>query len=219
MMMKYLISEMVGLTLSMALLLGTSIPVQAQVSTTASAGVAVDTPDEFVKKISNDILNQLKTDSAIKSGDITKINALVDAKVLPYVNLPRMTAQTMGRYWRTATPEQKQQMQEEFKTLLMRTYAGAFSQVKDQTLFVKPMRGNSDDKEVLVRTEIRGKGEPIQLDYRLEKDGASWKVYDFNVMGVWMGEQYRSSFSQEINAVGIDGLIAKLAERNKANRK
>ena len=119
----------------------------------------------------------------------------------------------------TLTPEQKQQMQDEFKTLLMRTYAGAFSQVKDQTLFVKPMRGNPDDKEVLVRTEIRGKGEPIQLDYRLEKDGASWKVYDFNVMGVWMGEQYRSSFSQEINAVGIDGLIAKLTERNKANRK
>ena len=217
--MKYLISAMVGLSLSTALLLGGSMPLQAQVSVTTAAGVAVDAPDEFVKKISNDILNQLKTDSAIKSGDISKINALVDAKVLPYVNLPRMTAQTMGRYWRTATPEQKQQMQEEFKTLLMRTYAGAFSQVKDQTLFVKPLRGNPEDKEVLVRTEIRGRGEPIQLDYRLEKDGASWKVYDFNVMGVWMGEQYRSSFSQEINAVGIDGLIAKLAERNKANRK
>ena len=116
--MKYLISEMVGLALSMALLLGTSIPVQAQASITTAAGIAVDGPDEFVKKISNDILNQIKTDSALKSGDITKINALVDAKVLPHVNLSRMTAQTMGRYWRTATPEQKLQMQEEFKTFL-----------------------------------------------------------------------------------------------------
>lgn len=204
---------------SLALALSGTLAVHAQTATQPSNEAVADTADEFVRRISNDILNQLKSDAAIKSGDIAKITALVDAKVLPYVNLQRMTAQTMGRFWRTATPEQKQRMQEEFKTLLMRTYAGAFSQVKDQTLFVKPMRNNPDDKEVLVRTEIRGKGEPIQLDYRLEKESGSWKVYDFNVMGVWMAEQYRTSFSQEINAIGIDGLISKLAEKNKANRK
>lgn len=213
-------SKLLNLILSIsASVLSCTLVAQAQTVTQPINIAVADAPDEFVRRISNDILNQLKLDAAIKSGDIAKITALVDAKVLPYVNLQRMTAQTMGRFWRTATPEQKQRMQEEFKTLLMRTYAGAFSQVKDQTLYVKPMRNNPDDKEVLVRTEIRGKGEPIQLDYRLEKESGSWKVYDFNVMGVWMAEQYRTSFSQEINAIGIDGLISKLAEKNKVNRK
>jgi phospholipid transport system substrate-binding protein len=215
-----ILSKLLNLILSIsALVLSCTLVAQAQTVTQPINIAVADAPDEFVRRISNDILNQLKSDAAIKSGDIAKITALVDAKVLPYVNLQRMTAQTMGRFWRTATPEQKQRMQEEFKTLLMRTYAGAFSQVKDQTLYVKPMRNNPDDTEVLVRTEIRGKGEPIQLDYRLEKESGSWKVYDFNVMGVWMAEQYRTSFSQEINAIGIDGLIYKLAEKNKVNRK
>ena len=209
--------------ISVLIFVASFLPAQAQtVSQTSGITAPVsptDAPDEFIKQISNEILNQIKNDSAIKSGDIVKISTLVDSKVLPHVNLSRMTAQTMGRFWRTATPDQKQRMQEEFKALLIRTYSGAFAQVKDQTLYVKPMRNNPDDKEVLVRTEIRGKGEPIPLDYRLEKESGSWKVYDFNVMGVWMAEQYRTSFSQEINAIGVDGLISKLAEKNKVNRK
>ena len=112
--------------------------------------------------------------------------------------------------------EQQKRLQEEFKTLLVRTYAGAFSQVKDQTVSLKPMRGGAEDNEVVVRTEVRGKSDPIQLDYRLEKSPAGWKIYDVNVMGVWLGETYRSSFAQEIGANGIDGLIAKLTDKNKA---
>ncbi len=97
----------------------------------------------------------------------------------------------------------------------MRTYAGALTQVKDQTVQLKPMRSTPADTEVVVRTEIKGRGEPIQLDYRMEKAGENWRIYDVNVLGIWLVEQYRNSFAQEINASGIDGLIAKLAERNK----
>ena len=98
----------------------------------------------------------------------------------------------------------------------MRTYSGALAQVKEQTVQLKPFRGKPEDQEVVVRTEVRGKGEPIQLDYRLEKRPDGWKIYDVNVLGVWLVENYRNSFAQEISAGGIDGLIARLAERNKA---
>jgi len=150
---------------------------------------------------------------------VAKVIALVDAKVLPYLNFERMTASAVGRFWRQATPEQKQKLQAEFKLLLVRTYAGALAQVKDQTVQLKPFRANATDAEVVVRTEVKGKGEPIQLDYRMEKAGDSWKIYDVNVLGIWLVDQYRSSFAQEINAGGIDALITKLADRNKAAAK
>ena len=127
-----------------------------------------------------------------------------------------MTSSAVGRYWRQATPEQQARLQEEFKTLLVRTYAGALTQVKDQSVELKPLRARPEDTEVLVRSEVKGKGEPIQLDYRVEKTGDSWKIYDVNVLGVWLVETYRASFAQEISASGIDGLITKLAEKNKA---
>jgi phospholipid transport system substrate-binding protein len=127
-----------------------------------------------------------------------------------------MTSAAAGRYWRQATPEQQERLQSEFKTLLIRTYSGALVQVRDQTVQIKPSRAANDGNEVIVRSEVRGKGDPIQLDYRLEKAGTSWKIYDINVLGVWLVENYRNSFAQEISAGGIDGLINKLAERNKA---
>lgn len=173
-------------------------------------------PDELVKQVSTDVIESVKADKSIQSGDLQKIMALVDAKVLPHVNFQRMTAAAVGRYWRQATPEQQQKLQAEFKTLLVRTYAGALTQVKDQTVELRPMRSKPEDTEVIVRTEVRGRGEPIQLDYRMEKANGGWRIYDVNVLGVWLVENYRSSFSQEISANGIDGLIAKLAERNKA---
>lgn len=182
----------------------------------ADATKAPKAPDQLIMEVSTDVLDAVKADKSIQTGDVQKITALVDAKVMPHVNFQRMTASAVGRYWRQATPEQKQRLQEEFKILLVRTYSGALSQVKDQTVQLKPMRAGPDDKDVVVRTEVRGKGDPIQLDYRLEKNGTSWRIYDVNVLGVWLVEQYRSSFSQEIGAGGIDGLIAKLAERNKA---
>ena len=174
-------------------------------------------PEALIKEVSTDVLDAVKADKTIRAGDIRKVTALVDEKVMPYVNFQRMTSQAVGRYWRQATPEQQKRLQDEFKLLLVRTYSGALSQVSaEQTVELKPTRSQPTDSEVVVRTEIRGKGDPIQLDYRLEKAGETWKIYDVNVMGVWLVENYRNSFAQEIGANGIDGLIAKLAERNKA---
>jgi phospholipid transport system substrate-binding protein len=183
----------------------------------AGAHAQAKAPDALIKEVSTDVLEAVKADKSIRSGDIRKVIALVDQKVLPYVNFQRMTAAAVGRYWRQATPEQQKRLEDEFKLLLVRTYSGALSQVSaEQTVELKPMRSQPTDNEVVVRTEIRGKGDPIQLDYRLEKAGNTWKIYDVNVLGVWLVENYRNSFAQEIGANGIDGLIAKLAERNKA---
>jgi len=178
---------------------------------------AAKAPDALIKEVSTDVLEAVKADKTIQAGDTRKVIALVDQKVLPYINFQRMTASAVGRYWKQATPDQQTRLQNEFKLLLVRTYSGALSQVStEQAVELKPMRSTPTDAEVVVRTEIRGKGDPIQLDYRLEKAGASWKIYDVNVLGVWLVENYRNSFAQEIGANGIDGLIAKLAERNKS---
>jgi len=173
-------------------------------------------PDALIKQVSTEVLEAVKADKSIKQGDLQKIIALVDEKVMPHVNFQRMTASAVGRYWRQATPEQQKRLQDEFKVLLVRTYSGALAQVKDQTVQLKPMRASPGDNEVVVRTEVRGQGDPIQLDYRLEKSGDGWRIYDVNVLGVWLVENYRNSFAQEIGANGIDGLIARLAERNKS---
>jgi len=188
--------------LSMALVLGA---VHAQTA-----------PDALIKQLSDEVIDTVKADKAIQSGDVGRIIALVDTKVMPHVNFQRMTASAVGRHWKGAAPEQQKRLQDEFKVLIVRTYAGALTQVKDQTVQLKPLRAGADDSEVVVRTEVKGKGEPIQLDYRLEKTDAGWKIYDVNVLGVWLVEQYKTSFAQEIAQVGIDGLITKLAEKNKA---
>ena len=183
---------------------------------------ADETPDGLVRRLSEDVLNAIKADKSIQAGDVTKVMTLVDSKIMPNVNFQRMTASAVGPAWRQATPEQQKRLQEEFKTLLVRTYSGALAQVNDEAISVKPMRSSPADTEVVVRTEIRGRGDPIQLDYRLEKmagQGAGWKIYNLNVLGVWLVETYRSQFAQEINAKGVDGLIASLAERNKSNAK
>lgn len=176
-----------------------------------------EAPDALVKRISSDVLASVKADPAIQAGDVNRIVTLVDSKILPSVNFTRMTSSAVGRFWRQATPEQQKQLQDEFKTLLVRTYSGALGEVKDQTVTFKPMRSKPEDTEVVVRSEVRGKGEPIQLDYRMEKTANGWKIYDINVLGVWLVETYRTQFAQEINAKGIDGLIASLVARNKSN--
>ncbi len=189
----------------------------ALVLATGAQAQAAKAPDGLIKEISSDVLESVKADKTIQTGDVKKVTTLVDQKVMPYVDFERMTASAVGRYWRQATPDQQKRLENEFKLLLVRTYSGALSQVsQEQTIELKPMRSAAGDNEVVVRTEIRGKGDPIQLDYRLAKAGASWKIYDVNVLGVWLVENYRNSFAQEIGANGIDGLIAKLAERNKA---
>ena len=192
------------------LALGMAVPVRA----------ADEAPDGLVQRLSNEVLESLRADKSIKAGDIDKIIVLVDKTIMPNVNFRRMTAAAVGPGWRQATPEQQKRLQDEFKILLVRTYAGALAQVNDQSIVVKPLRAGPDDKDVLVRTEVRGRGEPIQLDYRLEKtpgQGAGWKIYNLNVLGAWLVETYRSQFAQEINARGIDGLIGTLSARNKSN--
>ena len=179
----------------------------------AQAGQA---PDALIKEVSTDVLESVRADKSIKQGDVQKVSALVDTTVMPHVDYQRMTASAAGRYWRQATPEQQKRLQDEFKLLLVRTYSGALAQVQDQTVELKPMRNAPTDTEVVVRTEVKGRGDPIQLDYRLEQTPGGWKIYDVNVLGVWLVESYRNMFSQEISASGIDGLITKLAARNKS---
>ncbi len=176
--------------------------------------------DALIKRLSVEVLDSIKADPSLRSGDVSRIMALVDSKLMPNMNFKRMTAAAVGPTWRQVTPEQQKRLQEEFKILLVRTYAGAVAQANDLSFTVKPLRAAADDKEVVVRTEVKSRGEPIQLDYRLERtagEGAGWKIYNLNVMGVWLVETYRSQFAQEISAKGVDGLIDKLAERNKSN--
>ena len=186
------------------------------------ARAADEAADVLIKRLSTEVLDTIRADKAIQAGDVGRIVTLVDTKIMPNVNFQRMTASAVGPAWRQATPEQQKRLQDEFKTLLVRTYAGALTQVIDQTIVVKPMRAAPEDKEVVVRSEVKGQGDAIQLDYRLEKtpgEGAGWKIYNLNVLGVWLVETYRSQFAQEINAKGLNGLITTLTERNKANAK
>lgn len=178
---------------------------------------AEEAPDALIKRVSAEVLDAIRADKAIQAGDPAKVIALVDSKVMPNVDFKRMTAAAVGRNWRQATPEQQKRLQEEFKTLLIRTYSGALSQVNDQSLDVKPLRAAPGDTEVVVRTEVLGRGDPVQLDYRMEKTATGWKIYDLNVLGIWMVETYRTQFAQEISSKGVDGLIASLVQRNKAN--
>lgn len=186
-------------------------------SAPVASWAADEAPDAMIKRLSGEVLETIRNDSSIKAGDVDKIMVLVDRMLMPHVNFRRMTAAAVGPGWRKASPEQQKRLQDEFKLLLVRTYSGALSQVTNQSVEVKPLRAQPGDKDVLVRTEVRGKGEPVQVDYRLEKDGNTWRIYNLNVLGVWIVDTYRTQFAQEVNAKGIYGLIETLAARNKAN--
>ena len=190
------------------------VALAAAVAVPFGAWAAEEAPDALIKRVSSDVLETIKADPALKGGDMGKINALVDQVVLPHVNFRRMTSAAVGPKWRQATPAQQDRLQNEFKQLLMRTYAGALAQVNDQTVVVKPLRMAAGDTDVLVRTEVRGKGEPVPLDFRLEKKPEGWKIYNFNVLGVWLVETYRTQFAEELNKGGVDGLINTLASRS-----
>ena len=191
-----------------ALFLATALPFPL------GALAADEAPDALIRRLSDQILETLRADSALRGGNMPKIMALVDGTVMPNVNFRRMTAAAVGPRWRQATPAQQQRLQEEFKTLLIRTYSGALAQVGDQSVTVHPVRSAPGDTDVLVRTQVNGRGEPVQLDFRLEKQADGWKLYNFNVLGVWLVETYRNQFAQEINANGVDGLIKTLASRS-----
>jgi len=183
----------------------------------AAAPVGNEAPDVLVKRISADVLDTAKSDKDIQAGDRQKIIGLVQNKILPFVDTEKMTALAAGRFWRQATPAQQKRLSEEFRTLLVYTYSGALSQIKnDDKVEFKPLRADPADVDVEVRSQVNSsRGEPITLNYRLNKGPQGWKIFDINVLGAWLVETYKGNFSSEINKTGIDGLIGKLAERNK----
>jgi phospholipid transport system substrate-binding protein len=181
-----------------------------------AAHAADEAPDALVKRISSDVLNTAKNDKAIQAGDTKKVIDLVETKILPYVDFQRMTALAAGRFWRDATPDQQKALTEQFRTLLVFTYSGALSQVKDQTVEFKPLRADPTDTEVEVRSQVnQARGEPIPLNYRVAKGPQGWKIYDINVLGAWLVETYKGTFASEISKGGMDGLIKALTEKNK----
>ena len=173
------------------------------------------TPDALIKMVVSDVMASVKSDPDIQKGNIPKIVDLVEKKIVPYTDMRRTTEMAMGPNWKKATPEQQNQLVLEFKNLLIRTYSGALSQLRDQTVQFKTLRAAPDDKEVVVKTVVLGRGDPVPLDYRLEKTDKGWKVYDINIMGAWLVEAYRNQFSNQISQNGIDGLVKFLQERNK----
>ena len=182
----------------------------------ASAQSAPDpnTPDGLIKIIVADVMNSVKSDPEIQKGNIPGVVDLVEKKIVPYTDMRRTTQLAMGRNWSKATPEQQNQLIIEFKNLLIRTYSGALSQLRDQTVQYKPLRSSPSDTDVIVRTVVIGKSDPIPLDYRLEKTNDGWRVYDINIMGAWLIEAYRNQFTNQISQSGVDGLIKFLQERN-----
>ena len=182
----------------------------------AGASAQSEAPDALVKRISTDVIETAKADKEIQAGNQQRVMSLVETKILPHVDFQRMTALAAGRFWREATPAQQQQLATEFKTLLIFTYSGALSQIKNETVEFKPLRADPADQQVEVRSQVNvTRGEPIQLNYRLAKSPNGWKIFDIYVLGAWLVETYKGTFAAEINKSGIDGLIKALAERNK----
>lgn len=184
----------------------------------ASALSAQEAPDVIIKRVVDEVTTVIKTDKDIQGGNRHKINQLVDTKIVPYVNFTRMTQSAVGRHWSKATPEQQSALAREFKGLLTNTYSGAFSTYRPDTVIeYKPLRMQAGDPEVVVRSMVKpGKGEPIQLDYYVERFDGAWKVVDINVFGARLVETYKNQFNAEISSNGIDGLIKTLAAKNKA---
>jgi len=181
----------------------------------APAAATNEAPDVLVKRVSTEVIDAVKADKDIQAGNSRKIIDLVNTKILPYVDSDKMTAQAAGRFWRQATPEQQKQLSEEFRQLLIYTYSGALSQIKNETIEFKPFRADPADSEVEVKSQVNlTRGEPITLNYRLSKGAQGWKIFDLNVMGAWLVETYKSTFASEIGKGGVDGLIKKLHDRN-----
>jgi phospholipid transport system substrate-binding protein len=184
------------------------------------AGVATaqqTPPDELVRTISQGVLDEIKADRTLQTGDIDRLNSLVDRRVMPHINFSRMTSLAVGRNWRSASPDQQKVLMAEFRRLLLLTYADAMRQVTDTSIQIRPLRAKPDDEEVIVRTQVLRPGkESIQLDYRLEKSTSGWRIYDINVLGLWLVEHYRNQFAQVVSASGIDGLIRSMQDKNQS---
>lgn len=191
-----------------ALVLGFGIQFSAAANTVA--------PDALVKSVSDDVISIVRQDKAIQSGDTRKAVSLVETKVLPYFDFAHMTRLAVGKDWKNASADQKSTLTQEFKTLLVRTYSNALTKYRDQQIDFEPLKAKPEDTDVIVRTKVRQAGaKAVQIDYNLEKQGDSWKVYDVLVAGVSLVTNYRDEFGQEVRAGGIDGLIKSLKDKNK----
>jgi len=176
---------------------------------------AQEAPDALVKRVAEDVLTQIRSDKELQAGNQAKVKQVIETKLVPNFDFPRMTALAMGRSWRTATPEQQKQLTDEFRTLLVRTYSGALANYRDNTMDYKPLRMNPGDTEATVRTEVRRQGQAaVQIDYSMEKTPDGWKAYDVIVAGVSLVTNYRDEFNDTVKSSGIDGLLATLAKKN-----
>lgn len=180
----------------------------------AARAADVQTPPQLIETMSNEIIRDVQQDPKLRSGNPEVVMQFVENKILPNVDFQKITQSAVGRYWREATPAQRTALEQQFKQLLVYTYAGAVKQIKDQKIKLLPYREPANAQDVTVRTRVINNGEPLQLDYRLESTPAGWKITDVNVMGIWLVDNYRSVFAQEIGQKGIDGLIATLKEKN-----
>ena len=181
------------------------------------AAHAQQAPDALVKQVSEEVLQIVKTDPRVQAGDRARVKEVIDTKLAPHFDFERMTALAVGRAWRTATPEQQQQLVEQFRTLLSRTYSNAFVQYRDQQISYKPLRLDAAATEATVRTEIlRPGGAPVQIDYSMAKKGNDWKAYDVIVGGVSLVTNYRDEFNQQVQSGGVDGLVKSLVAKNAA---
>jgi len=173
-------------------------------------------PDVLIKSVANEVLDIVRKDRDIQTGNTKKTLDLVENKILPHFNFKRMTQLALGREARKATPEQLEVISGEFRDLLVRTYSKALSEFSNHEIIFKPFKMAATEADVKVRSEIRQTGgKPVAIDYYLEKSASGWKVYDVEVAGVSLVTTYRGSFAQEIQANGVDGLIRSLQAKNK----
>ncbi len=185
----------------------------------AGVALAQEAPDALVKRVSQDVMATIKSDPKIQAGDQARIKEVIETKLLPNFDFERITALAMGRNWRQASPEQQKQLVDQFRTLLVRTYSGALSQYRDQTIDFKPLRADANATDVNVRTEVVRQGQqPVQIDYGLAKGPNGWKVYDVIVGGVSLVTNYRDEFNEQIKNGGVDGLIASLQKKNSGGK-
>jgi len=185
----------------------------------AGVVLAQEAPDALVKRVSQDVMATIKSDPKIQAGDQARIKEVIETKLLPNFDFERITALAMGRNWRQASPEQQKQLVDQFRTLLVRTYSGALSQYRDQTIEFKPLRAEANATDVNVKTEVVRPGQqPVQIDYGLAKGPNGWKVYDVIVGGVSLVTNYRDEFNEQIKNGGIDGLIASLQKKNSGGK-
>jgi len=177
---------------------------------------AVMAPDVLARNVTDEVLQILRTDKDLQSGNQRKARELIETKIAPHFNFAGMTRLALGRNWSAATPEQRKQLVAEFRALLVQTYTASLILFKDQKIEYRPLKMAPTDTDVIVRSLVRGSGEPVQVDYDMEKTDEGWKVYNVKIGGVSLVENYRGTFNTEVTKNGIDGLIKALAAKNKA---